>query len=441
MTIEFKIPDLGENVESADVGQVMVAEGDTIEAEQPVLEVETEKAVFEVPCPHAGTVSKIHVSEGDSVSVGTLVLTLEETGSNGTAASAAASAEPEAKKEPEEPAKSEPDTSSAPQPSKADPEAASAKPAQTAAPATTAPSKDQPPAPAGPATRRLARQLGVDLHEITGSGPGGRITQDNVKEFVKNRLANPVGGGTTVAAPPLPDFSQWGEVEHEALNKIAKTSANNLSFAWQTVPHVTQHDLADVTDLEAARRRFVKSHEGAPKITMTVLAVKAVVAALKAYPRFNASIDMSRGELILKRYFHIGVAVDTENGLVVPVIRDCDQKSLLELAAELTDIAGRARARKLGPNDMKGGTFTISNLGGIGGTGFTPIVNYPEVAILGMARSRQEYVPSESGPVARLMLPLSLSYDHRVVNGADGARFIGKVTSLLSEPFQLLTEL
>jgi pyruvate dehydrogenase E2 component (dihydrolipoamide acetyltransferase) len=319
--------------------------------------------------------------------------------------------------------------------------------AVTTAPAATGLNGSEvPPAPAAPATRRLARELGVDLHKVKGNGPGGRITQEDVQAYVKSVLTSspaPVASGGGVVAPPLPDFSQFGPIERQPLNKIMRTGATNLSLAWNVIPHVTQHELADVTDLEAARKRYTQSHatkSGGVKITMTVLAMKAVVTALKSFPRFNASYDPATGEVILKKYFHIGVAVDTENGLMVPVIRNVDSKSVLQLAAEIGDLAARARDRKLTLADMQGGTFTITNLGGIGGTYFTPIVNYPEVAILGMSRTSQQPVVIEDKPEVRLMLPLSLSYDHRVINGADAARFIVKLSGLLSDPFQLLSE-
>ena len=293
-----------------------------------------------------------------------------------------------------------------------------------------------------PATRRLARELGVDLYQVDGTGPGGRITQDDVRKFVKGRmesLAPPAAAG--VAAPPLPDFSEFGPVERVKMNKLSRTAASALSLAWATIPHVTQHDLADVTDLEAARRRFVSDPKNkGPKVTMTVLAVKACIAALKAFPHFNASFDPVSGEIVLKHFYNIGIAVDTEYGLLVPVIRDADQKTVLEIAAEVTELAEKARARKLELADMKGGTFTITNLGGIGGTGFTPIVNWPEVAILGMSRSYDQVRLVSGKPENRLMLPLSLSYDHRVVNGADAARFVRKLCELFSDPIHLLVE-
>jgi pyruvate dehydrogenase E2 component (dihydrolipoamide acetyltransferase) len=304
------------------------------------------------------------------------------------------------------------------------------------------------PAPAGPATRRLARELGVDLHQVTGTGAGGRITSEDVQAYVRERLtaprpSTPGASGIGISVPPLPDFAQFGTIDKQPLTKIMRTGAANLSVAWSVIPHVTQHELADVTELDAARKRYSQSSaakEGGPKITMTVLAMKAVVSALKAFPRFNASFDAARGEVIVKRYYNIGIAVDTENGLLVPVIRSVDTKSVLQLAGELAEIAQKARDRKLAPADFQGGTFTITNLGGIGGTYFTPIVNYPDVAILGMSRTSQQQIIVSGKPEVRLMLPLSLSYDHRVINGADAARFIVKLAGLLSDPFQLMSE-
>lgn len=438
MAIDFMLPDLGENIESAEIGQVLVKEGDVIAAEQVILELETDKAVFELPCPHAGKIVQLHVKSGDAVKVGAKILTID-------AEAGAAKAEEPAKPKDEAPAEKKEE----PAPKKEEPAAAapashpSAPASRPVPPVDTSPAgKDRPPAPAGPATRRLARELGVDLYEVSGSGPGGRITADDVKAYVKNRSQMGGGGGSGPAmAGPLPDFSQFGPVERQSMSKLARTAANNLTLAWQVVPHVTQHELADITATEDARRKFVKSAgDKAPKITMTVIAIKAVVAALKVFPHFNASCDMRSGEVIFKKYYNIGIAVDTPNGLVVPVVKDADKKSLRQLASEMTELANKARDRKLTMADMQGGTFTISNLGGIGGVGFTPIVNYPEVAILGLSRSRQQQVLVDGKAEWRLMMPLSLSYDHRVVNGADGARFAGLLASLLADPFQLMVD-
>ena len=445
MSIEFKLPEVGENIEKADIGNLKVAVGDTIEANQVVMEVETDKAVFELPCPHAGKITQIHVKPGQTVTVGAPLLTIE------AASGAATSAPPKSSPAPAE-SKAAEQKAAAPKPAEAKPApaataapAAPKAPAAAAAPATNG--EPSAPAPAGPATRRLARELGVDLYRVSGSGPGGRITPEDVQAYVRNILSGgagaPSSAGGAIAVPPLPDFSQFGEVERQPLNKLTKTAAANLSLSWQVVPHVTQHELADVTELEAARKRYSQgsgAKEGAPKVTMTILAMKALVTALKAFPKFNSSYDAATGEVVVKKYFNVGVAVDTENGLVVPVVRNVDSKSVLQLAAEVTDLAKKARDRKLAIADMQGGSFTITNLGGIGGTYFTPIVNYPEVAILGMSRSSLQQVIVNGKPEIRLMLPLSLSYDHRVVNGADAARFIVKLSGLLSDPFQLLSE-
>lgn len=435
--VEFRLPSVSEGVTKVDVAAVMVKPGDVIASGAVVCEVETDKAVAEITCPHAGTITAVHVAAGGSVEVGAPLLTIQ------TTAAAAASAD-----------------SSAGGGSAAKPAAAPAAPAPTAAsakssppaPAAAAPAasaavaggEQRPPAPAGPATRRLARKLGVDLYQVKGSADGGRITIEDVEAYVRNRLAQPAvpaaaaaPGFGMVAAAPLPDFSKFGPVDKQPMNKIFRTAAANLHTAWVTIPHVTQHDLADITELEAARKRYVKSNPNAPRITMTAIMVKAVVGALKAFPNVNSSVDMYSGELIVKQYYHIGVAVDTPNGLVVPVIRNCDQKNVLQVAAELTDVANRARERKLKAEDMQGGTFTITNLGGIGGTYFTPIVNYPEVAILGMSRGQNQLVMEDGQVTERLMLPLSLSYDHRAINGADAARFIVKLSSSLSNFFEL----
>ena len=429
--VDFRLPEVSEGVTKVDVASVAVKVGDTIASGAVVLEVETDKAVAEITCPHAGTITAVHVKPGTSIPIGELLLTISAT--SGAAAPAAKPAAPA-------PAASAP-SAVAPASSAA---ATTAAPVATASAVTTGAKNDGPPAPAGPATRRLARKLGVNLKLVKGSAAGGRITIEDVEAFVRDRMAQPAATSTAgapgfgvVQAQPLPDFSKFGPVEKVAMSKIFRVSAANLSNAWVTIPHVTQHDLADITELESARKRYVKANPNSPKITMTAIMIKAVVGALKAYPNFNSSVDMVTGELVLKQYYHIGVAVDTPNGLVVPVIRNCDQKNVLQVAAELTDIAGRARDRKLKTEEMQGGSFTITNLGGIGGTAFTPIVNYPEVAILGMSRGINQLVLEDGQVAERLMLPLSLSYDHRAVNGADAARFIVKLSGSLTNFFEL----
>ncbi|HTL53420.1 MAG TPA: 2-oxo acid dehydrogenase subunit E2 [Planctomycetota bacterium] len=324
-----------------------------------------------------------------------------------------------------------------------------------AAPAGTGSDGERIPAAASPAVRKMARKLGVDLYRVKGSGPGGRIKPEDLEAHVKEILTasqeGPAGGsvGGGVKAPPLPDFSQWGPIEKVLVKGIRRATAEAMAVAWSMAPRVTQFDKADITEVEAGRKRYeaarAKSGQKGGKLTVTVLAMKAAVAALKAFPHVNASYDPNTQELIYKKYYHIGVAVDTEHGLVVPVIRNVDQKSARELTLELEAMAEKARARKLEIADMRGGTFTISNLGGVGGTNFTPIVNYPEVAILGIARASKEIVVGDDDDISkaqvRLMCPLALSYDHRVVDGADGARFLSKLAKLLSDPLSLAIEI
>ncbi|MCA9006118.1 MAG: 2-oxo acid dehydrogenase subunit E2 [Planctomycetaceae bacterium] len=437
MATEFKLPEVSEGVETADVGQISVAVGDTVEQGQVLMDIETDKAVVQLESPYSGTIAELKVAEGDSVSIGAVLLSIEE--SNGAPSAPAAEKPAEPKPEESAPAKAE---QAAPPESKLESKPAAPQPA-TAKPAAADANGEKPPVPAGPATRKLARKLGVDLHQVTGSGPGGRVTQEDVENYVKNLIANggPSGGGGGIAVPPLPDFTQFGEVERKKLNKLSRVSANNLSLSWQVIPHVTQHDLADITDLETARKLFIsKPNYSGPKVTMTALAMKAIAIALHEYPSFNSSFDTQTDEIVFKNYINIGVAVDTENGLVVPVVKNVDKKNIITIANEMNALAIKARDRKLEMSDMQGGTFTITNLGGLGGTSFTPIVNYPEVAILGMSRSRHEFQLVDDKPVSRLMLPLSLSYDHRVINGADAARFIVRLSSLLSDPFNLLVD-
>ncbi|QDT28243.1 Dihydrolipoyllysine-residue acetyltransferase component of pyruvate dehydrogenase complex [Gimesia panareensis] len=439
MATEFKLPEVSEGVETADVGQISVAVGDSVEQGQLLMDIETDKAVVPLESPYAGVIKELHVAEGDSIPIGTVLLSIEE--SNGAAPAAPAEKPPAEEPKAEAPVekKEEQPAASAPAPQAESKPAPAPQPKPTA----TASSDDKAPAPAGPATRRLARKLGVDLYQVAGSGPGGRITQEDVENFVKNLIANggPSGGGGGIAVPPLPDFSQFGEIERKKLNKLSRVSAQNLSLSWQVIPHVTQHDLADITDLETARKLFIsKPKYSGPKVTMTALAMKAIAIALHEFPVFNSSFDSDTDEIIYKQFINIGVAVDTENGLVVPVVKDVDKKNIITIAQEMNELAIKARDRKLEMSDMQGGTFTITNLGGLGGTSFTPIVNYPEVAILGMSRSRHEFQLVDDKPVSRLMLPLSLSYDHRVINGADAARFIVRLSGLLSDPFNLLVD-
>ena len=416
MATEFKLPDLGEGVEAGDVVSVLVAEGDTIEIDQSVVELETDKALVEVPSSVAGTITKIHISAGDRVPVGSLLISVEE-------GEQQADPEPEAEAPVPAPEEKPEPTARAPEPT-------------PSAPRPPAPTSNGDPIPAAPSTRRLARELGVDLTQVAGSGPGGRISQDDVKAAVRDRQT---GGPAPTAPVELPDFSRWGNIERQPLSKVRQIIAKNMSHAWQQVAHVTQFDRADVTDLEAFRQRNKEKAEAlGAKLTPTVLALKAIITALKTFPQFNASLDAGSNEIILKHYYNLGIAVDTERGLLVPVIKDVDRKDILELALELGDISNRARTSKIGLDELQGGTFTVTNLGSLGVGEFTPIVNHPEVAILGFGRAREEATVREGRIEPRLIMPLALSYDHRVIDGADGARFMRKIVDALENPELML---
>jgi pyruvate dehydrogenase E2 component (dihydrolipoamide acetyltransferase) len=440
----FNIPNLGDGIKGGDVLNVLVKVGDTVAKDQAVVELETDKATIEVPSSIAGTVTEIKMKKGDKVTIGQAVLVL-----TGGAAPAAAA-----------PPASAPDAQTAPAASAPSfggkPTAAGAKsggpaevvdfnrgarqaPAVAAAPAAPPAVDTRPAAPAAPSVRRLARQLGLDIHGVSGSGPGGRISADDVLAHAKQVITTPAAGGGAAPAIVLPDFSKWGPIERQPMRAIRRKTAEHMVASWTSVPHVTQHEKADVTDLEALRQKFGKGLEAQTKgkLTVTAVALKVAAAALKAFPQVNASVDMAGEAVVLKQYVHIGVAVDTDRGLLVPVIRDVDKKGVLELAVELGALAEKARTGKLSLDEMQGGCFTITNLGGIGGTSFTPIVNRPEAAILGMSRSRMEPVWQDGQFVPRLMLPLSLSYDHRIVDGADGIRFLRYIVDRLEHPFLL----
>lgn len=432
MAQEVKLPALGENTQGGDVVDVMVKVGDDVSAGQALFSIEAEKSTVEVPSPGAGKISQLLVKKGDRVTTGQLLAVLDGAGGS-------APATPAKQTEPAKPAA--PSTSAPAQPA-AKP-AASPPPAQPAAKATLAPAAVATPVgegeivPAGPATRALARDWGVPLGNVPASGPFGRVTQDDVKNYVRAVASNGSGGGSSgpMKTPPMPDFSKWGPVEAKPVEGVRKRTAEHMSLCWNVIPHVTQHDQADCTDIEA----FRKQQEGkGPKLTVTAFVLKAVSILLRQNPQFNSSLDWDNRQLILKGYCNIGVAVDTDRGLVVPVLRDVDKKSVHEIGKEMTEVAERARNGKLTPDDMKGGTFTISNLGGIGGTAFTPIVNWPEVAILGLSRSRMAPVWKDGQFVPRLHMPMSLSYDHRVIDGADAARFTRKLAELLENPMVML---
>lgn len=425
--MDFVVPELGENIKTGDVVRVLVKAGDTIKKDQPVIELETDKATIEVPSTVEGKVSEVAVKQGDKVKVGQMILRVEETA--GTAVQAAAPQEPEEPKESEEP--KEPQQPQA-EPSRkvVDISRGSRQPA-AAAPVIEAPVDDRP-VPAAPSVRRMARELGVDIHRVSGSGPGGRISEEDVKVFVRSR---PSRGGAEPA--PLPDPARWGEVERKPMSNVRRVTAERLAAAW-TAPHVTQHDKADITALEDLRKKYSPRAEAAGgKLTVTAILVKVIGEAMKRFPQFNASVDMDTQEIVYRKYINVGVAVDTERGLLVPVIRDAERKTILELSVEVTNAARKARDRKLSPDDMAGGGMSITNLGGIGGTSFTPIVNAPEVAILGVSRAEMQPVWNGQAFEPRLVLPLSLSYDHRLIDGADAARFLRWVCEALEQPLLL----
>jgi pyruvate dehydrogenase E2 component (dihydrolipoamide acetyltransferase) len=404
-------------------------------------------------------VSAVKVKAGDKVKVGQTVLVMDSNGQGAAKSEAKPEARPEAKAEAKSDAKAAPKAESAAEaepPSKpaAKPagevvEFAAARPAQPAKAETATPaarraepaasaSPDGSQVPAAPSVRRYARELGVDLAQVPGTGPGGRIGQDDVTAYVKQAMTSGGGGRSAAAHAPLPDFSKWGAIEAKPMSNIRRKTAEHLSAAWQA-PHVTQHDRADVTELEAFRKAYGPRVEKAGgKLTVTAILIKLVALAMDRFPQFASSVDMANGTIIVKKYRHIGIAVDTPNGLLVPVIRDVDQKTIAQIAVELGAVSQKARDKKLSLDDMSGGVFSISNLGGIGGTAFTPIVNQPEVAILGVSRGGTEPVWRDSQFVPREMLPLSLSYDHRVIDGADAARFLRWIAEALEQPLTML---
>ncbi|MCH9699556.1 MAG: dihydrolipoyllysine-residue acetyltransferase [Gammaproteobacteria bacterium] len=425
----IKIPELGD-VDSVDVVEILVEPGQTVEEGTPLLTLENQKTAMELPAPIDGVVKSILVSLGDQVAAGADVVVID--------------AQAVGKSDAAEPAK--PESTPAP----AEPAATEEQPAAPAPAATqpTQPVKPQPPASqsapaapgkstafASPSVRRFARELGADINQISGTGTKGRILKSDVQAWIKSSLASNQSGGPVLGSPmPEIDFSKFGTIEEQNLSRIQKVSGKHLHRCWVHIPHVTQQDQADITDLEAFRKSLnAEKNQSGAKITLLPLVMKAVTATLQAYPTFNASLASNGEQLILKHYYNIGVAVDTPEGLVVPVIRDVDKKGIRQLAQELAEVSQRARDRKLTPTDMEGGSFTISSLGGIGGTAFTPIVNAPEVAILGVSRSSMQPVYQDGQFVPRLMLPLSLSYDHRVIDGANGARFIVYLSRALSD--------
>ena len=475
MATEFKLPEVGEGITSGTVVGVLVAVGDTIEKDQPVLELETDKAVVEVPSSVAGVVQEIRVSDNEEASVGQVVLvvgdegaandTAEDVDTNGETttdettggadSADVGAADAAAEELPAEEAQTESKDETIDTEEAEIDDAANAKDAESAEKSPDSydtPIEEKESIPAAPSVRRLAREMGVNLREVAGSGIMGRISAEDVKSFAssgkpqsaaqKQQPSQPAVPQAPTAAP-LPDFSKYGTVTREPMSGIRKATVRAMTTAWTSVPMVTQFDKADTGEFEQLRKRYKARAEAAgTKLTPTAVLLKMVVGALKKFPKFNASLDLETNEVVYKEYVNLGVAVDTERGLLVPVIRDVDKKGIIQLAKELGDIAEKARARKLGPEDMQGGNFSISNLGGIGGTGFTPIVNPPDVAILGVSRGAVEPVWDDAAGEfkPRTMMPLSLSYDHRLIDGADAARFLRLVCETIEDPYLMSVE-
>jgi pyruvate dehydrogenase E2 component (dihydrolipoamide acetyltransferase) len=471
--IEFKLPELGENIKSGQLVRVLAKEGESVTNGQAVLELETDKAVIEVPSTFSGTIKEVHVKEGDKINVGQLIFTIAGSTQAVGAPSLSAAGSPASagvaldgvhgqggitsSSAPSEKSGQHDFELSGQQLARLQFELALRSEGKTEREAHPPDVRDasaavhltplmpgRPTVAASPTVRRLAREIGVDVTQVKGSGPGGRISEGDVKLFAKQLIVRLQHEAATAKSSPkvvLPDFSKWGTVEKEQMRSIRRKTAEHLSQAWNVIPHVTQNDRADITELEKLREKFAKQAEAfGGKLTVTAVALKVIAAAMKKFPKFNCSIDVDREEIIYKKYVHIGVAVDTEAGLLVPVIRNVDQKNVYQIAAEMGELSKRARERKLKPEEMEGGTFTITNLGGIGGTSFTPIVNLPEVAILGMSRSRTEPVWVSDHFEPRTILPLSLSYDHRIIDGADAARYLRWVAEALEQPVLLLLQ-
>jgi pyruvate dehydrogenase E2 component (dihydrolipoamide acetyltransferase) len=439
MIKEVTLPEISENVESGEVIEVLVNVGDMVEKDQSLAVLETEKATFEVPSSAGGKIVEVRISTGDTVKVGQVVAAIDTEGKADEKPQESADAEssppetadkkPSAKKEPQKK-----------QPPKAEKEKPKTQPVSEGEKLQD-PRKPSEVAPAAPSVRQFARELGIDIAQVAGTASGGRITLDDVKRYAKQAIASggaAPAGGASLPNRPLPDFSKWGPVERKAASVTRKKIAEVLSYTWSTVPQVTQYDQADITLLEEFRKQYgqeVKDAGG--KLTMTSILLKAVTLALREFPNFNASYDPEMQDIVYKQYYHLSVAVDTDRGLLVPVVRDADQKSLLELSVELSALAEKARTHKVTPDEMVGGNFTITNLGGLGGTAFSPIIYWPQTAILGVARAVKKPVYNGDTIEPRLIAPLSLSYDHRIIDGAEGVRFLRYIIELLEKPFLL----
>jgi pyruvate dehydrogenase E2 component (dihydrolipoamide acetyltransferase) len=440
MAETLRVPELGEGVDTVDVVAVLIEVGDVVALDQPVIEVETEKASVEVPSTIEGLITEIHVQVGDSLRTGAPIISVDGVGPAPDAAPEVETAEGDQLEEADQVVDAEPVEKDVSDP-ETDVDAHPTAPVSLHTESKADHAQLRSLVPAAPSVRRFAREVGVDIADVSGSGAGGRITIDDVKTFANRLLSQVADSPLRTPSPDLPDFEIWGAVRREAMTKIRQVTASNLARAWVTVPQVTNHDLADITELEELRTEYrVRVEDAGGRLTLTAIMVKVVASALKVFPRLNASIDIAAKEIVFKNYVHVAVAVDTDRGLLVPVIRNADLKNITEIAVELHDLAARARDRKLKLDEMQGASFSISNLGGIGGTGFSPIVNWPEVAILGVSRGRVEPVWSDGEFRPRLMLPLSLSYDHRLVDGADAARFLRWVAEALEQPLLLALE-
>ena len=445
MATEFKLPDLGENIASGDVVTVFVSAGDVVKPGQAILEVETDKAVIEVPCPQGGRVASVLVKKGDTVKVGQALVTLESAGAAAApAASPKPAAAPATAKQEAPPAR----PAAAPAPAAVPAPAVAAPVAPRAQAVEREPERQPEPEPvsagaavepAGPAVRRLARELGVDLARVRGSGPGGRIVREDVVAAVRQASAQGPAVRGRASESAATERDDWGPIRREQMSRMRKTIAANMLRSVSTIPHLTNFDDADVTELERLRKASASEHsKGNVKLTALSFVVKAVSLSLRQHPSINATIDPEKGEIVYKDYVNIGLAVDTPRGLVVPVLRDCDQLSIPQIAQAVAETAEKAKHAQYGIEDLRGGTFTISNLGAIGGTYSTPIINWPEVAILLVGRSRKMPVVHEDKIESRLLMPLSLSYDHRIVDGAMAARFMNEVIGYLESPGRLL---
>ncbi len=470
MTIEYKLPDLGEDIETGDVIGVFVSAGDTVAKDQSLIEIETDKAAIEIPAPAGGTIKEVHVKEGDTIKVGQLLVTIEDGKGKGKEPEPKESGNKSAENEDEKIEKlaekevkleinadPEPnediETKTEDEPLELFPERKEPSPnPREGKQEQITPDKTEPvsskKAPASPSVRRLARELGVDINLVSGSGPGGRISGDDIKNYTPEKKSKSKGEkqtpetATMKAAKPRGsvDTDKWGETERTPMSKVRRLTAERLTEAWKA-PHVTQFDKADITELEKLRKEFGQEvAKAGGKLTMTSIILKVIASALKVFPQFNASVDMENGEIIYKKYYNIGVAVDTDRGLLVPIIKNANKKNITKLSVELSKLSEKARNKKISVDELQGGTFTISNLGGLGGTYFSPVLNAPQVAILGISRSVVEPVYIDGDFKPRLMLPLSLSYDHRLIDGADAVRFLRWVIEALEEPFKIPLE-